>query len=120
MQALRGIEDGRVADDVRVARMFMALSSPVRLSMLRQLRRESHVCACDYDVQETVTQSTVSHHLRILREAGLVRADRSGTFVSYSLAPDAFEVIVRATSRLLQQPGILPAGSEFPAVDGPS
>ncbi len=122
MQTLRNAEGGRVTDvnDVQLARMFAALSNSVRLQMLRQLRRESHVCACGFDVQTSVAQSTVSHHLRILREAGLVRADRSGTFINYSLEPDAFEVTVRASIRLLQQPGTPPAGSELPEADGPS
>jgi len=77
--------------DDRLADLFAALASPVRLSMLRQLQRETLVCACGFDVQETIAQSTVSHHLRVLRETGLVRADRSGTFVHYSLEPDALD-----------------------------
>ena len=100
--AVLDVEDGpgRDLDDAHLVRVFEALSSTVRLRMLRQLGREAAVCACGFDVQTTIAQSTVSHHLRVLREAGLVRADRSGTFVHYSLESDAFDVIGRAIASL--------------------
>ena len=86
--------------DDRLADLFAAFASPVRLNMLRQLQSETLVCACGFEVQKTMAQSTVSHHLRVLREAGLVRADRSGTFVHYSLEPDALDRMAALTGSL--------------------
>lgn len=96
------------AVDVRdddLVRRFAALSSKVRLAMLRQMWRDASVCACAFDIQGTVTQSTVSHHLRVLREAGLVRAVRCGTFVRYSLEPGALEAVAAAALKLSQSSG---------------
>lgn len=100
--AARDGEARRVADgdDDHLSRMFAALASTVRLDMLRQLRRESDVSACGFEAQERVTQSTVSSHLRVLREAGLVRADRCGTSVRYFIEPGALDVIGRALGEL--------------------
>ncbi len=70
-------------------RMLHALADPVRLSIVRQLATEGDVCACDLTCCGTVSQPTVSHHLRVLRQAGVVTAERRGTWVHYSLDPDA-------------------------------
>ncbi|HET7646476.1 MAG TPA: metalloregulator ArsR/SmtB family transcription factor [Candidatus Limnocylindria bacterium] len=65
-----------------------ALADPVRLSIVRQLAATADVCACDFTECCTVSQPTVSHHLRVLRQAGVVVSQRQGTNVIYSLAPD--------------------------------
>ncbi len=70
-------------------RMLQALADPVRLSIVRQLSTEGDVCACDLTCCSAISQPTVSHHLRVLREAGVVTAERRGTWVHYSLHPDA-------------------------------
>ena len=46
------------------------------------------VCACDFTECCTVSQPTVSHHLKVLREAGVVTTERKGTYIYYALAPD--------------------------------
>jgi ArsR family transcriptional regulator len=46
------------------------------------------VCACDFTDCCSVSQPTVSHHLKILREAGVVTTQRRGTYIYYDLAPD--------------------------------
>lgn len=71
------------------ARLFAALGDPTRLAILRQLASDGTVCACDFTACCDVGQSTVSHHLRVLREAGLIRGERRGTWIHYSLAPAA-------------------------------
>jgi ArsR family transcriptional regulator len=68
--------------------MLAALADPVRLSIVRQLGEIDGVCACDFTECCTVSQPTISHHLRVLREAGVVTSERQGTNVVYSLAPD--------------------------------
>jgi len=68
--------------------LLAALADPVRLSIVRQLGDGDGVCACDFTECCTVSQPTISHHLRVLREAGVVTSERQGTNVVYSLAPD--------------------------------
>ena len=70
-----------------LARGFHALADPVRLSILSILASssEGEVCVCDFVVPVGKSQPTVSHHLKILSEAGLVQSDRRGKWVWYSL-----------------------------------
>ena len=69
-------------------RLLSALADPVRLSFVRQLAETECVCACDFSECCTVSQPTISHHLKVLRDAGVVTSERRGTNVVYSLAPD--------------------------------
>ncbi len=78
------------SDDPTV-RVLAALADPIRLDMVRQLSHGEDVRACDFDVCRKIAQPTVSHHLRILREAGIVRAERRGTYVHFALQPTAAE-----------------------------
>jgi ArsR family transcriptional regulator len=69
--------------------LLQAIADPVRLSILRQLATSPQsVCACDFTECCTVSQPTVSHHLKVLREAGAVTTERRGTYIYYRLAPD--------------------------------
>jgi ArsR family transcriptional regulator len=69
--------------------LLQAIADPVRLSILRQLAAASgSVCACDFTECCTVSQPTISHHLKVLREAGAVISERRGTFMYYAFAPD--------------------------------
>lgn len=68
-------------------RLLAALADPARLAIVRQLASEGSVCACDFSACEDLSQPTVSHHLRVLREAGLVHGERRGTWVWYRLDP---------------------------------
>lgn len=79
-------------------RLLQAAADPTRLSILRQLTAGDPVCACDFDACCDVAQPTVSHHLKVLREAGWVTAKRRGSWVYYTLNPDAvvrFRIISR-------------------------
>lgn len=72
----------------RAAAMFKALGDPVRLRLFTLIasHRDDEVCVCDIpDVG--VSQPTVSHHLKKLREAGLLTSERRGTWVYYRVAP---------------------------------
>ena len=69
-------------------RLLQALADPARLEIVRQLGRQPAVCACDFTDCCGVAQPTVSHHLRVLREAGVLRSERRGTNIYYSLADD--------------------------------
>ena len=68
--------------------LLAALADPVRLSIVRQLATASDVCACDFTECCSVSQPTISHHLKVLREAGVVVSERQGTNIIYSLSPD--------------------------------
>lgn len=69
-------------------RLLAALADPVRLSFVRQMAENDGICACDFSECCSVSQPTISHHLKVLREAGVVRSERQGTNIVYSLAPD--------------------------------
>lgn len=73
-------------DDVT---LLQALADPTRLAIVRQLSRDSEVCACDFTACCRVSQPTVSHHLKVLREAGIISGERRGTWVYYRLEPKA-------------------------------
>lgn len=72
-----------------LARGFSALGDPVRLRLLSMLAAAptGEICVCDFIVPIGKTQGTISHHLKILSEAGLVRGARRGKWVWYSLDP---------------------------------
>jgi len=74
-------------DAAELASGFQALADPVRLRVLSILASspEGEVCVCDFVGPLGKSQPTVSHHLRILSEAGLVHGDRRGKWVWYSL-----------------------------------
>ena len=71
--------------------LLQAAADPTRLSILRQLSSEGPVCACDFTACCEVSQPTVSHHLKVLREAGWVSGERRGTWIWYSLRPEAVD-----------------------------
>ncbi|WP_199424918.1 ArsR/SmtB family transcription factor [Actinotalea solisilvae] len=79
------------AEAAELARRFAALSDPVRLRLLNLLAThpDGAVCACDLVEPVGKSQPTVSHHLRILREAGLVISEKRGTNVWYAAVPAA-------------------------------
>ena len=62
--------------------LLQAAADPTRLSILRQLASGEPVCACDFTACCDVAQPTVSHHLKVLREAGWVTTERRGTWFS--------------------------------------
>ena len=78
--------------DVRpVSRLFKALGDETRLSILGYLlAKRDALCVCHIeDYVKALSQPTISHHLRLLREAGLVTAERRGTWVHYSVSRSA-------------------------------
>lgn len=88
-------------------RMLAALADPTRLAIVRQLAADTETCACDFTACCDVAQPTVSHHLKVLREAGLVTSERRGQWIFYRLAPDAAER-VGAIARGLVPGGLTP------------
>src|SRR5215207_10014046 len=78
------------AETARVlAARFKAIADPTRLAIVNQLAGAEEVCVCDLVPGSGLSQPTISHHLKLLREAGLVTSERRGTWAYYRLAPDA-------------------------------
>lgn len=82
---------GLAHEDFEVpASLLKAAADPHRLTILASLARvKGEICVCEFTAGLPLNQPTVSHHLRILRDAGLVRSERRGTWVYYRIAPDA-------------------------------
>ena len=82
--------------------LFKALGDPARVAIIATLARAEHeVCVCDFTSGLDLNQSTVSHHLKMLKEAGLVKSERRGTWGYYSLAADARARLAKALAALL-------------------
>jgi ArsR family transcriptional regulator len=76
----------------RIARVAKALSDPVRVQLVDVLRRHAgKVCVCELIPLFDVSQPTVSHHLKVLRDAGLVGAERRGLWSYYYVHPESLE-----------------------------
>jgi DNA-binding transcriptional ArsR family regulator len=88
-------------------RLLTALADPTRLAIVRQLAASTDVCACDFSSCCDVGQPTVSHHLRVLREAGVVTSERRGTWIFYRLAPEVAGRLA-ALARDLVPGGLIP------------
>ena len=70
-----------------LAQVFKALGDPVRLRLLSLIgaHQGGEVCVCDLTTAFDLTQPTISHHLKVLREAGIITSERRGTWVYYRL-----------------------------------
>ena len=90
-------------------RLFQALADPTRLAIIRELAGAPEVCACDFTTCCDVQQPTVSHHLKVLREAGVVDAERRGTSIFYRLAPGAADRIRAFAAEIGGAPQLIPA-----------
>jgi DNA-binding transcriptional ArsR family regulator len=84
---------------------------------VRQLASQV-VCACDLTACCDVSQPTVSHHLKVLREAGVIEGERRGTWIYYRLLPEAAARLERLASMMRPPPGPLSggAGRDLPVI----
>jgi ArsR family transcriptional regulator len=80
--------------------LLQAVADPTRLAIIRQLSADGSVCACDFSDCCGVSQPTVSHHLKVLREAGWVEAERRGTWIWYSLRAEAVARFTRLAAEI--------------------
>jgi ArsR family transcriptional regulator len=93
------------AQSVELAPVFKAIGDPVRLRLLSMIASTDEACVCDLTDAFTVSGPTISHHLRVLREAGLVDCERRGTWVYYWMRPE----LLRQLSALLEIAAPVPA-----------
>jgi len=83
------------------AKIFNALSDPIRLEII-QFLRDGEKCVCEITPHLKLAQPVVSRHLKILKDAGLVKRRKKGTWHMYSIAnPEVCDVIDRLTLELL-------------------
>lgn len=88
-----------------LAAVFKALSDPVRLRLLSSIasRAGQEACVCDLSEGIDLTQPTISHHLKVLRSAGLLTSERRASWVYYRVVP---EVLARVSQVLLSESGM--------------
>src|ERR671929_2279641 len=79
-----------------LAARFKALADPTRVAIVNRLAAAEEVCVCDLNSAFALSQPTISHHLKILREAGLVESSRRGTWAYYRLVSETGEALRRA------------------------
>lgn len=88
--------DERVYEGLEeAAQLFKALADETRLAIVRQLQERDEMCACEFVACCRVAQPTVSHHLKVLREAGLVHTERRGQWIYYRLARERLSELSR-------------------------
>lgn len=99
------LDEEQAAD---LARVFKALGDPVRLRLLSMIASKAggEVCVCDLTPAFDLSQPTISHHLKLLRQAGLIDCERRGTWVYYWLLPETTDRLAGLLTR--------PAGTPLP------
>jgi ArsR family transcriptional regulator len=84
-----------------LTRLLKALADDTRLQLLGKIASSTDpICVCDLVDSAAVNQSTVSHHLKVLREAGVVEFERRGTWAYYSLKPGVSPVVTAVLTEL--------------------
>ena len=77
------------AESESLAARFKALADPTRVAIVNRLAACDECCVCDLNGAFDLSQPTISHHLKVLRDAGLVESSRRGTWAYYRLVPEA-------------------------------
>src|SRR3954453_17604371 len=78
----------RLGEAQPLASRFKALAAPRRVAIVNRLAQAAETCVCDLTAAFDLSQPTISHHLKVLRDAGLVESSRRGTWAYYRLVPD--------------------------------
>ncbi|MGB9113649.1 MAG: metalloregulator ArsR/SmtB family transcription factor [Acidimicrobiales bacterium] len=84
------------SEALELAGVLAAISEPVRLRLLSIVAANDEVCSCDLEEPLSRSQPTISHHTRILSEAGLIIGDKRGRWVWWRIAPDRLGAVRRA------------------------
>ena len=98
---------------VELARVFKAMGDPVRLRLLSLIASHEggEACVCDLTDAFELSGPTISHHLKVLREAGLIASDRRGTWIYYRIRAEALAGLARV---LHVDSALTGAGTEMP------
>ncbi|MFJ8825457.1 ArsR/SmtB family transcription factor [Streptomyces sp. NPDC102467] len=97
-----------------LAKVFKALGDPVRLRLLSMIasREGGEICVCDLTPAFDLSQPTISHHLKLLKQAGLIDSERRGTWVYYRPLPAMTDRLAAALTR--------PQGSDVQTPNAPA
>jgi ArsR family transcriptional regulator, arsenate/arsenite/antimonite-responsive transcriptional repressor len=84
-----------VGQAVELARVFKAMGDPVRLRLLSLIASHEggEACVCDLSGVFDLAGPTISHHLKVLREAGLITGERRGTWIYYRVRPEVLQQV---------------------------
>jgi len=95
---------------VELAGVFKALGDPVRLRLFSLIasHAEGEACVCDLTGEFDVSQPTISHHLKVLREAGLLTSERRASWVYYRVAPEALSALATLLAAPAEVTGVTP------------
>ncbi|MFE8978036.1 ArsR/SmtB family transcription factor [Streptomyces cyaneofuscatus] len=108
------LDEGQATD---LAKVFKALGDPVRLRLLSMIasRAGGEICVCDLTPAFDLSQPTISHHLKLLKQAGLIDSERRGTWVYYRLLPQMTDrlaaILTRPAGRPVPEAGTGAAGA---------
>lgn len=89
LSALSEVEAGEMAQ------IFGALSDPIRLRMLSLVASQDEVCSCSLEAPLGKSQPTISHHTRILAEAGLIIGEKRGRWMWWRVVPERLDVVAK-------------------------
>lgn len=89
----RGAQPMDAEQAASLSGLLRALADPIRLRLMSLIASADEICVCDLTGPFTVSQPTISHHLRVLREAGLVECQRRGTWVYYRARRETLEAL---------------------------
>jgi ArsR family transcriptional regulator len=88
-----GRETMSATEAERITGLLKALADPIRLRLMSIIAASEEACVCDLTAPFDVSQPTISHHLKVLREAGLVDSERRGTWVWYRARREALDAV---------------------------
>ena len=86
------------ADAAELARVFAALSDPVRLRLLSLVAEGGRVCSCDLERPLGKSQPTISHHTKALADAGLITGEKQGRWMMWQVVPERLATLRAALS----------------------
>jgi ArsR family transcriptional regulator len=78
---------------VDLARQFAALADPVRLRLLSLIAAAQQVCSCDLEAPLGKSQPTISHHTKVLQDAGLIVGEKRGRWVWWRVVPGPLDLL---------------------------
>ena len=84
------------ADSAALASVLAALADPVRLRLLSIVAAQGEICSCHLQQPLGKSQPTISHHTRILAEAGLIEGDKRGKWIWWRIVPDRLAALRQA------------------------
>jgi ArsR family transcriptional regulator, arsenate/arsenite/antimonite-responsive transcriptional repressor len=95
------IDPGHAAAANGVVTLFKALGDPTRYEIFRLISSQpQEICVCDITSRFNVSQPTISHHLKILREVGLITVARRGVWAYYAVDPRGVEHLQSAVGTM--------------------